>query len=154
MVWGVNLASPYARRRCDGFPGGKFLTLGLLKKITTGWHISLIQNSRWHHNKSSVLAWPALTWPGQNGTFVLMSTGGLSKRDVSPCMNILSYWTLNLFFEPQRVLSLFNELRLVVEVTRMQGMWVGVMTVMGMVVLAQWVVVADLKIRIQQFNLF
>ena len=33
------------------------------------------------------LAWPALTWPGQNGTFVLMSTGGLNQRDVSPCIS-------------------------------------------------------------------
>ena len=24
-------------------------------------------------------------WPGQNGTFVLMSTGGSSQPDVSPC---------------------------------------------------------------------
>ena len=38
----------------------------------TGWQIRLSQTSRWHQNKSSVLAWPGLTWTGQNGTFVLM----------------------------------------------------------------------------------
>ena len=31
------------------------------------------------------LAWPGLTWTGQNGTFVLVSTGGLAQSDVSPC---------------------------------------------------------------------
>ena len=40
------------------------------------------------HNKNSVSAWPALTWLGQNKTFVLMATGGLYtlyQRDASPC---------------------------------------------------------------------
>ena len=50
----------------------------------TRWHITLIQTSRWHQNKSAVFACPAL--PGQYGTFVLMSTGGLNQRDVSPCV--------------------------------------------------------------------
>ena len=27
-----------------------------------------------------------LAWPGQRGTLVFMSTGGLSQPDVSPCM--------------------------------------------------------------------
>ena len=31
------------------------------------------------------MVWPALTWPGQSGTFGSMSTGGLNQRDVSPC---------------------------------------------------------------------
>ena len=35
--------------------------------------------------KTKVPFWPALTWPGQNITFVLMSTGGLDQHDVSPC---------------------------------------------------------------------
>ena len=34
---------------------------------------------------TKVLFWPGLTWRGQNGTFVLMSTGGLAQPDVSPC---------------------------------------------------------------------
>ena len=29
--------------------------------INTGWHIRLVQTSRWHQKKSSVLAWPSLT---------------------------------------------------------------------------------------------
>ena len=36
----------------------------------TGWHIRLSKTSRWHQNKSFVLAWPGLTWTGQNWTFV------------------------------------------------------------------------------------
>ena len=59
--------------------------------LSTGWHISLIQTSRWHQNKSSVLAWPGMPCPGQNRTFVLMSKGGLNQRDVSPCrLNIMN----------------------------------------------------------------
>ena len=61
-------------------------------KWNTGWHITLFQTSRWHQNDSSILAWPALPWPGQNGTFVLMSTGGLNQRDVSPCKLIIEFW--------------------------------------------------------------
>ena len=53
--------------------------------IFTGWHIRLSQTSRWHQNKSSVLAWPGLTWTGQNWSFVLKSTGGLAQPDVPPC---------------------------------------------------------------------
>ena len=52
---------------------------------TTGWHIRLWRTSRWYQNKSSVLAWPGQDRPGQNGTFVFKSTGGLSQPDVSPC---------------------------------------------------------------------
>ena len=51
----------------------------------------LIQTSRWHQNKSSFMAWPTLTWPGQNGTFVLMSTGGLNQGKVSPCTLIQDF---------------------------------------------------------------
>ena len=29
-----------------------------------------------------------LAWPGQNGTFVLRSTGGLIQHDVSPCISL------------------------------------------------------------------
>ena len=54
----------------------------------TGWHITLCKTSRWHQNKSSVLAWPALAGLGQNGTFVLKSTAGFAQRDVSPCIHI------------------------------------------------------------------
>ena len=40
--------------------------------------------------KTKVLFWPGLSWPGQNGTFVLKSTGGSSQpdHDVSPCTDI------------------------------------------------------------------
>ena len=51
----------------------------------TGWHIRLIQTSRWHQIKSSALTCPSQARPGQNGTFDLMSTGGLNQPDVSPC---------------------------------------------------------------------
>ena len=51
----------------------------------TGWHIRLWRTSCCLKNKSSVLAWSALTWTGQIKTFVLMSTGGLSQPDVSSC---------------------------------------------------------------------
>ena len=52
----------------------------------TGWHIMLIKTFHWHQNKGSVFAWPGQIRPGQNGTFVLKSTGGLAQADVSPCM--------------------------------------------------------------------
>ena len=58
----------------------------------TGWHIMLIQTSRWHQIKSSVLACPSQARPGQNGTFDLMSTGGLNQPDVSPCSQIMIYY--------------------------------------------------------------
>ena len=32
--------------------------------------------------------WPALTWAGQNETFVLMSTGGLAQAAWSPCITV------------------------------------------------------------------
>ena len=51
----------------------------------TGWPITLFKTSRWLQNKSSVLAWPGQDRPGQNGTFVLKSTGGFKQRDGSPC---------------------------------------------------------------------
>ena len=35
-------------------------------------------------NKSSVLTWPALTWPGQSGTLVLMLAGGCAQGEWSP----------------------------------------------------------------------
>ena len=57
--------------------------------LCTGWHIKLAKTSRWLQNKSFVLAWPALTLPGQNGTFVLKSTEGFGQRDVSPCTSSL-----------------------------------------------------------------
>ena len=40
--------------------------------------------------QSSLFAWPGLAWPGQNGTFVLKSTGGSSQPDVSPCTKVES----------------------------------------------------------------
>ena len=38
--------------------------------------IPLVQNLLLTSNKSSALAWPGQARPGQNGTFVLKSTGG------------------------------------------------------------------------------
>ena len=35
--------------------------------------------------KTKVPVWPGQDRPGQNGTFVLKSTGGSSQPDVSPC---------------------------------------------------------------------
>ena len=34
------------------------------------------------------MSWPGQDRQGQNGTFVLKSTGGLSQPDVSPCIGI------------------------------------------------------------------
>ena len=51
----------------------------------------IVKNLPLTSNKSSVLAWPALAWPGQSETFVLKSTGGFSQRDGSPCT--FSSWT-------------------------------------------------------------
>ena len=45
----------------------------------------LVKTSHWLQNKSSTLAWPGQGRSGQNGTFVLMSTGGFGQHDVSPC---------------------------------------------------------------------
>ena len=42
---------------------------------STGWPFHLFKTSRWLQNKSSTLAWPVLSWPGQNGTYVLKSAG-------------------------------------------------------------------------------
>ena len=36
--------------------------------------------------KTKVMFWPGQVRAGQNGTFVLMSMGGLNQRDVSPCI--------------------------------------------------------------------
>ena len=44
-----------------------------------GWPFSLCKTSGWLQNKSSALAWPALAWPGQSGTFALKSTGGFAQ---------------------------------------------------------------------------
>ena len=54
-------------------------------KTHTGWHIRLWQTSLWH--EKTVPFWPGLAWPGQNGTFAMMSTGGSPQPDVSPCKN-------------------------------------------------------------------
>ena len=35
--------------------------------------------------KTKVPLWPGQARPGQNRTFVLMSTGGLNQGDISPC---------------------------------------------------------------------
>ena len=58
---------------------------------STGWHIRLSQTSRWHQNKSSGLACPGQARPGQNRTFVLMSTGSLAQPDMSPCIFLSTY---------------------------------------------------------------
>ena len=34
------------------------------------------------------LAWPVLAWPGQNGTFVLKSTGGFEQVEWSSCTDM------------------------------------------------------------------
>ena len=52
------------------------VTIPLVRKIKT---------SCWLQNKSSVLAWPCLTWPGQSGTFDLKSTGGFEQVEWAPC---------------------------------------------------------------------
>ena len=61
---------------------------GLNRLSFTGWHIRLWRTSSWHQNKSSLLAWLGQNMPGQNGTFVLKSTGGSSQPDVSPCISL------------------------------------------------------------------
>ena len=59
-----------------------------MTSLRAGWHISLIQ-----------------TWPGQNGTFVLMSTGGLNQladfRTISDSWfeSIHDSWVINLWME-------------------------------------------------------
>ena len=71
----------------------KFLKFYTLYNGYTGWHIRLWRTSRWLQNESSILAWPVLAWPVQNGTFVFMSTGGgLPKPDVSPCRSLKRLW--------------------------------------------------------------
>ena len=72
----------WARRRSAAW------NWGLLR--VTRWHIRLwrTSRSRWLQNKSTILAWTVLAWPGQNGTFVLKSRGGSSQPDVSPCISI------------------------------------------------------------------
>ena len=49
----------------------------------TGWPITLLKTSHWLQNK--VPFWPGQVRTGQNGTFVLKSTGGFKQRDGSPC---------------------------------------------------------------------
>ena len=41
----------------------------ILRLQVTGWHIRLLQTSRWHHNKSSILAWPGQAMPKWNCCF-------------------------------------------------------------------------------------
>ena len=54
---------------------------------TSGWFKPPVDK------KSSVLAWLISQGrPGQNGTFVLMSTGGLNQPDVSSCMYMYLGW--------------------------------------------------------------
>ena len=61
-------------------------TVWLLQSwLCTGWPFHLCKTSSWHQDKSSALAWPALAWPGQSGTFVLKSTGGFAQVEWSPC---------------------------------------------------------------------
>ena len=47
-------------------------------------------------SKQKALFWPGLTWTGQNGTFVLKSTGGLAQPDVSPCTDYINIMNLGL----------------------------------------------------------
>ena len=46
-----------------------------LRRRCTGWPFTLCKTSRWLQSKSS----------GQNGTFVLKSTGSFAQREWSPC---------------------------------------------------------------------
>ena len=48
----------------------------------------LVQNLPLTPKSGSVLAWPALAWPGQSGTLLLKSTGGFAQRDGSPCTSM------------------------------------------------------------------
>ena len=56
LFWEVESSSHYLTVLSSWKKRNKLLVL------CTGWHISLIQTSRWHQNKSSGLAWPAPTW--------------------------------------------------------------------------------------------
>ena len=42
-------------------------------------------NSTCSKPPGSALAWLVLAWAGQNGTFVLKSTGGFEQVELSPC---------------------------------------------------------------------
>ena len=50
----------------------------------------MCKTSSWLQDKSSTLAWPALAWPGQSGTFVLKSSGGFVQVEWSHCTCMLS----------------------------------------------------------------
>ena len=77
-------ASGVTTKSCNlGFPG-------LKSGFKNGFPDSCIFHAaRWYQNKSSVLAWPGQGRPVQNGTFVLMSKGGLNQCDVSPCIIVI-----------------------------------------------------------------
>ena len=55
-----------------------------------GWHITMCKTFRWLQKKSSILAWPVLTWPGESWTYDFKPTGGFAQRDVSPCRLIIA----------------------------------------------------------------
>ena len=59
-------------------------TKKLLKRTNayTGWPFHLFKTSRWLQTK--VPLWPGLSWPGQNGTFVLKSTGCFWTSEMAP----------------------------------------------------------------------
>ena len=52
---------------------------------TTGWHFRLFLTSRWHQNKISVLVKGYHSGCAKPQTSVMVSTGGLTQPDVSPC---------------------------------------------------------------------
>ena len=49
---------------------------------------------------TKVPLWPGQTRPGQNGTFVLKSTGGFAQRDVSPCTGMAKKCVLGCVIQP------------------------------------------------------
>ena len=61
-----------------------FWLMWMSNELSTGWPLMLCQTSCWHQYKRCVLSSSYL-----NRTFVLMSTGGLTQPEWSPCIAVV-----------------------------------------------------------------